>query len=57
MVLGIADAPPRAVVGSHAFPDLIQVADELFRKVGLRIDVEEVHLVHAAQHIIWKAAI
>lgn len=41
-MLGIADAPPRAVVGSHAFPDLIQVADELFRKVGLRIDVEEV---------------
>jgi predicted HTH transcriptional regulator len=42
LVLGIADAPPRAVVGSQAFRDLIQTADQLFVKIGFRVDIEEV---------------
>jgi ATP-dependent DNA helicase RecG len=42
LVLGIADQPPRPVVGSAAFPNLVATADELFVKIGFRVDVEEV---------------
>jgi ATP-dependent DNA helicase RecG len=42
LILGISDAPPRIVVGSHAFPDLVETADRLFRAVGFRVEVEEV---------------
>lgn len=42
LLLGIADKPPRPVVGSAAFPNLVATADELFVKVGFRIEVEEV---------------
>lgn len=43
LLLGIADKPPRVVVGTQAFPDLISLAEKLFQAVGFRIDVEEVH--------------
>lgn len=42
LLLGIADKPPRPVVGSAAFPNLVATADELFVKVGFRVEVEEV---------------
>jgi ATP-dependent DNA helicase RecG len=42
LLLGIADRPPRAVVGSHAFQNLAHAADQLFRTVGFRVDLEEV---------------
>jgi ATP-dependent DNA helicase RecG len=42
LILGIADAPPRQVVGSHAFPNLIDTADQLFIKIGFRVDLEMV---------------
>jgi ATP-dependent DNA helicase RecG len=42
LILGIADAPPRQVVGSHAFPNLIETADQLFIKIGFRVDLEVV---------------
>jgi ATP-dependent DNA helicase RecG len=42
LLLGIADRPPRPVVGSHAFPDLVDTTDRLFRTVGFRVDIEEV---------------
>jgi ATP-dependent DNA helicase RecG len=42
LVLGIADAPPRPVVGSAAFPNLPETADRLFVRVGFRVDIEEV---------------
>lgn len=42
LLLGIADKPPRPIVGSAAFPNLICAADELFVKVGFRVDIEEV---------------
>jgi len=42
LVLGVADAPPRPVVGSSAFPDLVAIADSLFRAIGFRVEVEEV---------------
>jgi predicted HTH transcriptional regulator len=40
LVLGIADKPPRAVVGSQAFPDPQDTAEKLFHWVGFRVDVE-----------------
>jgi ATP-dependent DNA helicase RecG len=42
LVLGITDVLPRQVVGTAAFPDLVETADRLFRTVGFRVDVEEV---------------
>ena len=42
LVLGIADKPPRAVVGSLAFPDTQDIAEKLFHWVGFRVDVEAV---------------
>jgi ATP-dependent DNA helicase RecG len=42
LVLGVADVPPRPVVGTTAFPDLVEAADRLFRTVGFRVDIEEV---------------
>ena len=42
LLLGIADKPPRAVVGSQAFPDTQDIAEKLFHWVGFRVDVEAV---------------
>lgn len=42
LVLGIADKPPRAVVGTRAFPDLVALSERLFQRLGFRVDVEEV---------------
>lgn len=42
LLLGIPDVPPRDVVGSRAFPDLVRTAEDLFRALGFRVDVEEV---------------
>lgn len=42
LVLGIADKPPRAVVGSQAFSDTQDIAEKLFHWLGFRVDVEAV---------------
>lgn len=42
LVLGIADKPPRPVVGSQAFAETQDVAEKLFRWLGFRVDVEAV---------------
>ena len=42
LLLGVADNPPRPVVGSQAFPDLVETADRLFRALGFRVNIEEV---------------
>ena len=34
--------PPRPIVGSLAFPDLIHTANEIFQRIGFRVDVEAV---------------
>jgi ATP-dependent DNA helicase RecG len=41
-VLGVADSPPRPVVGTAAFGDVVEAADRLFQKIGFRVDVEEI---------------
>lgn len=42
LLLGIADKPPRPVVGSRAFPNLVDTANELFQRVGFRVEIEVV---------------
>lgn len=42
LLLGVADKPPRPVVGSQAFPDTVKAAQDLFHAIGFRVDVEAV---------------
>jgi ATP-dependent DNA helicase RecG len=42
LLLGVADKPPRPVVGSLAFPDMVKTAQDLFHAIGFRVDVEAV---------------
>ncbi len=42
LVLGIADKPPRAVVGTRAFNNPVAMAEKLFEIIGFRVDIEEV---------------
>lgn len=42
LLLGIADKPPRAVVGTQSFSDPVAMAEKLFQAVGFRVDIEEV---------------
>jgi len=42
LVLGVADKPPRTVVGTQAFNDPVAMAEKLFQAMGFRVDIEEV---------------
>lgn len=42
LLLGIADLPPRPVVGTTAFADTIDLAEKLYHSLGFRVDVEVV---------------
>ncbi len=42
LLLGVADKPPRLVVGTQAFSDPIAMTEKLFQAVGFRVDIEEV---------------
>lgn len=42
LVLGVADRPPRPVVGTQAFREPVAMAEKLFQSVGFRVDIEEV---------------
>lgn len=42
LLLGIANWPPRPVVGTNAFPDTSKIAKAIFDKFGFRVDIEEV---------------
>jgi ATP-dependent DNA helicase RecG len=46
LVLGVADKPPRPVVGTQAFRDPATMAEKLFQAVGFRVDIEEVAHPH-----------
>lgn len=43
LVLGIADQPPRPVVGTAAVNDPVGMAEKLFQTLGFRVDVEAVN--------------
>lgn len=42
LLLGIADRPPRRVVGTRAFNNPVKMAEKLFQVVGFPVDIEEV---------------
>jgi ATP-dependent DNA helicase RecG len=42
LLLGIADKPPRRVVGTKAYDDLMDLTAKLFHERGFRVEVEEV---------------
>jgi ATP-dependent DNA helicase RecG len=42
LLLGVADKPPRPVVGTAAFNDPVAMAEKLFQAIGFRVDIEEV---------------
>jgi ATP-dependent DNA helicase RecG len=42
LLLGVADKPPRPVVGTQAFRGPVAMAEKLFHAVGFRVDIEEV---------------
>ena len=42
LLLGIADKPPRRVVGTSAFNDPVDMASKLFQAIGFRVDIQEV---------------
>lgn len=42
LLLGIADKPPRPVVGTQAFKDPVAMAEKMFQALGFRVDIEEV---------------
>ena len=42
LILGVADKPPRLVVGTQAFRDPLTMAEKLFQTIGFRVDIEDV---------------
>lgn len=42
LLLGIADKPPRPVVGTAAFRDPVAMAAKIFNTIGFRVDIEDV---------------
>ena len=42
LLLGIADKPPRPVVGTQAFPNPIDTEEKVLQKLRFRVDIEEV---------------
>jgi hypothetical protein len=42
LLLGIANKPPRPVVGTSAYPNIVKTTEDLFSKLKFRVDVEEV---------------
>jgi len=42
LLLGIQDEKPRKVVGTHAFNNIVEMAEKIFQKLGFRVDIEAV---------------
>jgi len=42
LLLGVADRPPRPVVGTQAFGNPIKTAHQILQNIGFRVDIEEV---------------
>jgi ATP-dependent DNA helicase RecG len=50
LILGVADKPPRPIVGTAAFNNPVEMAQKLFEAVGFRVDIEEV--AHPAGRVV-----
>jgi len=42
LILGVTNKPPREVVGTGAFNNLVEMASKIFQSIGFRVDIEEV---------------
>ena len=42
LVLGLTDVPPRQVVGTNAFGNIVSITEQIYDKLGFRVDVEEI---------------
>jgi ATP-dependent DNA helicase RecG len=42
LLLGVSDEPPRAVVGTSAFNNPVEMMEKLFEALGFRVEIEEV---------------
>jgi ATP-dependent DNA helicase RecG len=42
LLLGIANRPPRPVVGTNAFRNIVKTTEDIFFRLHFRVDVEEV---------------
>jgi predicted HTH transcriptional regulator len=42
LVLGVGDSLPRPVVGTSAYPNVLETAEKLFSVLGFRVEVQEV---------------
>ena len=43
LLLGVADQPPRPIVGTQAFPNPVETEEKVFQKLRFRVDIEEVN--------------
>lgn len=50
LILGVADKPPRQVVGTAAVNDPVGMAAKLFQTLGFRVDIDEV--AHPAGRVV-----
>lgn len=50
LVLGVSDALPRQVIGTHAYQNSITTAEKIFEKTGFRVEVQEVS--HPAGRVV-----
>jgi len=50
LVLGITDRPPREIVGTSAFPNVVELEEQLLAKLRFRIEVEQVQ--HAGRRMV-----
>jgi predicted HTH transcriptional regulator len=41
LLLGVSDKPPRKIVGTKAFSDILNLTERLLQETGFRIDIEE----------------
>ena len=43
LLLGVADKPPRPIVGTQAFPNPLKTEEKVFQKLRFRVEIEEVN--------------
>lgn len=56
LLLGIADQPPRKVVGTQAFNNPVAMEARLFEMLGFRVDIEEVAHPDGGAGLSYSAA-
>ena len=43
LLLGVSDKPPRKIVGTKSFENTLKVTEQLFERLGFRVDIEELN--------------